>query len=638
MPSYTLEYDGTTKTFEAWGLEGLNLRWAAFEAGVASFTSVGQAADAAPLFAHEAAGIIRLGDDVILSGLFGQVRRVARGQVEVVSYVLRDAFHDMDARFYSGAAWAFPALSNTVDTMYELVIDAAATAGVAIQFGTAANLDVGVPALEFRDQTFGSMLRSLRQIVPDVSHYLDHSTTPPTIHFVRRADAEALTLTPLGEWDGIEIEALHDIQSAGVVIQYVKQIDNGSGPAETKYTDIYPEGAVAGARRVVVATFDLRGNQVETQPLSVTNINGLSKAWWAARFPWVNEATGSGFTIADTTRKIMNGEGEWVDDTTGSTHEIIDGGVPSWKSEAQTVLVTANAENFTLHGKTYASVPLQVTIHATSLSGGLYVNETDPGEDPPAGLAQAYFEATSVLHHAGTLDRVVDELSTPLVHCGKVLNFAGGNSTARGWDVMRAVISGIEINVDSAAVKITFGPPAHLALQDILAMSKLRGAQGREVVTRGSEGGGVRRTASNNSVPSLAEGSAATPWTILESGAVVPGTINGAAPFIGSTDRIDEVPPPVLSISGNKRAYLKLSWTITKNNGRIATADWLKSEVGVVAGDTPPANVIGDTEVTAYVLLAVITDGVPGSSYYSKAALSATFCDTSDSAVTVTIT
>jgi hypothetical protein len=637
MPAYTLEYDGETKTFEAWGLEGLHLRWAAFEAGEASFSSVGQGADSASLFAHEAAGIIRLGDDVILRGLFGQARRVARGQVEVVSYVLRDAFFDMDARFYTGSTWAFPALSTNVAAMYELVIDAAATAGVAIQFGTAVNLDVGVPSLEFRDQTFGSMLRSLRQIVPDVSHYLDHSTAPPTIHFVRRADAEALTLTPLGEWDGIEIEALHDIQSAGVVIQYAKQIDNGSGPAETKYTDVYPLGTVAGARRVVVATFDLRGNQVDTQPLSTTNINALSKAWWAARFPWVNQATGSGFTIADTSRKIMNGSGVWVDDTTGSVNEIIDGGVPSWKSEAQTVLVSASAQNFTLNGKTYASVPLQVTIHATSLAGGLYVNETDPGEDPPAGLAQAYYEATGVLHHAGTLDRVVDELSTPLVHCGKVLNFAGGNATARGWDVMRAVISGIEINVDAAAVQITFGPPAHLSLQDILAMSKLRGAQGREVVTRGTSGGGVRRTGSNNSVPSLAEGSAATPWTILPSGAVVPGTINGSAPFIGSTERIDEVPPPTLSISGNKRVYLKLIWTITKNNGRIATATWLKSEVGVVTGSTPPVNVIGETQVTAYVLLAVITDGVPASSYYSKAALSATFCDTSAEAVTVTI-
>lgn len=635
MP-WTLEYDGEEKTLAEWGLSNLRLSWASFEAGRATMDAVGQAFDAAPLFAVDEEGILRLDGTVVFRGLFGSPASAGDGAVESVSYVIRDAWHDMEQRFAGGAVGS-GVQSGNLDDLFTTAVEDAAAAGVAVQMGTAANLAVAIPPIEFRDQTFAELIRSLRRFCPDVQTRFDYTTTPPTLHFVRRADAGvfALSLTALA--DTLRIAPLHDLQTAGVVLLYSKMISGVGGATLSIGEDKYPLTVSPGERRVVVASFDLRGNQIETQVLATSNINALSKAWWARFFPWMNDATGSEFTVTDTERLIQDGDGDWVNDTTGSVSEIIAGAVPSWETAAQSVLVKAVARNFTLDGKTYDSFPLETTVNATSLAGGVFAREIDAGESVPIGLAQAYYEATSVLHYEGSFKVTVPEITTGLLpDCASVLNLSGGEAAARGWTTMRAVIRRVEVNVDAAQLAVSFGPPSNLAPNDLLELSRIRGRQGFEVPVQTGSSGGMLLSKGNNSVPRPAKADSLTskPWAVSSLGVVTPGTINGVIPKIGDVP-IAGFPSsaPTLTIpeEGSAVAYMRITWAITWNGGWLGGNPTI-SEVALAVLTTAPT----DTDEEKYVPFCTFLDGAPGEPLFTKAALVATLCGNAADTTTMT--
>ena len=341
-----------------------------------------------------------------------------------MSFVLRDAWYDLERRFYLQSAVALPQFNEGIATLLESVIDHAASVGVAIQFGTAANLAITAPKLEFRDQTHAGMIKQLRRLVPDVAHYLDHTTSPPTIHFVRRADATAITL-PTSDWDALDITSLEDIQTTGVRLRYTRLIASGSGTTLDVIEDVYPEGTTGGEDGAVVATFDLRGNQVETQTAGgdehrrdlagmVESVLCVDRAG-QCRPRRGHELCLHGHLSPDAGCKWELGERH------GRPHEPDHGRRRALgESEAAQVLVSATLNDFTLDGEYHENFELKATVSATSLTGGLYVRETQAAETLPSGLARAYYEATSVLHYEGSISGQWAELSLPLPHAANV--------------------------------------------------------------------------------------------------------------------------------------------------------------------------------------------------------------------------
>lgn len=610
---WTLEYDGEEKTFAAWGLEGLDFAFQSFAVSSATFQGREVAFDAAAQFAVDEPAIIRAGGTIIFQGLFAPETRTGAGPTSSITYRIVDAWYELERRFYVNAEYALPQLAGAIDAGIATVIAAAAAAGVNIAMGDADNLGAYALKLEFRDQTFASMLQQFRRLIPDVATRIDYTTTPPTLHFVRRADADALTLSTDGAdaWDGLDsMQALHEAKTSGVVLRFVRQ---GESITET-FEDVYPVGTTAGARGVVLATFDLRPATVQTQELTTTNINATSKAWWAKRFPWVNDATGSGFVIDTTSRKVMSG-GAWVDDTGGLTNEITSGAVPNWAGTAVSVLVTATARNFTLNGQSYTSAPLQCTVQATSIAGGLYAHETAAGETAPAGLAQAYYEATSVLHYQGAITKRFDALTLPLPHTANVVNFSGGNASARGWSSMRAVVQNIRVNAQTGAIEIALGPPAHLSIQDLLQLARMHG-QGREVQPTPTSGGGISGGAGSNSMPAApAAPAVTTPLTVKllssdgDTGTftVTPGLLSGQPVRANSLtgDPISNLDPPEWNIETG-RLYLAWKFSPTFEDGFMSDG-----------GGTPIAYVVSAASVLSddktaglfYQLLANISGG-----------------------------
>lgn len=625
----TLENNSTTQSLEAWGIDGAALKLESFAPGILTLTLSGHAYDAPPLFARGSAGILRVDGTVVFRGRFGPTRRMARGSNEGVIIELRDAWHDLERRFYVDAIEP-KKLSDPLDDMISAVIGYAVTAGVGIAMGSVANLDQRVTQVEFRDQTCAGMLRQLRRWVPDIGHRFDYTTSPPTIHFIRRADATALDLAVPEVQDDIEVESLEDLQAAGVVLRYIKNNTAGT----VKFEDKHPSGISASDENVVVATFDLRGSHRETQILETNNINALSKAWWARFFPWINDAEGGDFTLTDTARLMQNTEGAWVDDTTGSVNEIVDGAVPAWLSEARQVLVKAIARDFSLNGKFYSEYPLQTTINATSLSADTYVRESDDGEKVPTGLAQKYFEAVGTLHYQGRVKSTVAEIAAPLPHCANVLNLTGGEAAARGWTTMRAVIKAVEIDLFNCEQTIAFGPPAHLSINDLQELSRIKG-NGREVnrpVFEETRSGGVRRAAAANSAPVPVQTTAEQPWQLRMDGTIVPGTIGGVIPMIGETPISGGSTVPDLTIPSNGYLVAALVFTLTWNGDWLSDPNTLDEVVFDIVSEIPE-----DTPTIKYVPFASIDGGIPSAPFYTAAALAWSLCGNSPNATTLTL-
>lgn len=640
---WTLEYASTTQSFAAWGLEGLEFNFAPFATGTATFSAKASAFDAATPFARGAAGIIRADGTVVFRGTFGPTARRGGGADSEMSFVLRDAWYDLERRFYLQSAVALPQFNEGIATLLESVIDHAASVGVAIQFGTAANLAITAPKLEFRDQTHAGMIKQLRRLVPDVAHYLDHTTSPPTIHFVRRADATAITL-PTSDWDALDITSLEDIQTTGVRLRYTRLIASGSGTTLDVIEDVYPEGTTGGEDGAVVATFDLRGNQVETQPLEVTNIAATSRAWWSQFYAWIAPGNvdldeGTSFAFTGTSRQTQDVSGNWVSDTGGHTNQITGGGVPSWESEAAQVLVSATLNDFTLDGEYHENFELKATVSATSLTGGLYVRETQAAETLPSGLAQAYYEATSVLHYDGSISGQWAELSLPLPHAANVFNLTGGSATARGWDTMRAVARSISIQVDSASMQVDFGPPEHLAPQDMLELARMAG-QGRVIYEQNepgvASGGGIRRAPNSNTLPPKPVEVGRHPFYIMQStGELVIGSVNGSIiPTISGSEI--GIGGASLTLSGSGYVYLKAMIDLTFHSTTNFLSSWAIQESGgdpviaVVGSATPLTDGISGGVLTAYKLIAQIVDGVVQRPQPVSTVFNLNVCDQSD--------
>lgn len=556
---WTLTYDGTTQTFEAWGLSQPVITSGNFEVGTVSFSHRAGTYDGEPLFAYAEAGVVKLGEVIVFQGTFASPKRSGSGMQESLGYTLRDAWWNLSRLPYVQSAAAIARIFTTqnLSEMFEAVVDYAEGLGVQVQFGSAANLGFKPLEHEVRDVSCAEMLRTLRKWCPDVQHHLDHTTTPPTIHFVRRADATALDLALEAVSNKVSISELDDQRVTQVVLKYTRTNQGEEGPEEETFVDVYPvlpliePGQIEGA---VIATFDLRGKQKETQKLWTDNINPLSKAWWARRFPWALDATGDDYEITDSERKMQNSEGEWVDDTTGSVNEIVEGSVPGWLTEARQVLVKAVARDFTLDGVVHTEQELTATVQATSLAGGVYTRETFSGEAVPSGIAEAYYNAVSVLHYQGSVRFKAAELALPLPHVAMVLNLTGGEAAARGWTAMRAVIQSVAVDVQNAEVTLTFGPPEHLGPQDLMELSRMRGRGLEAQPAATGTSGGVRRASGSNSLPPKPSGTAA-PLTVTADGKIVPGTIQGVIPTIGGT-AIAALPAPALEIPATGVAHV----------------------------------------------------------------------------------
>lgn len=634
--AWMLTYDGETKTFAAWGLSGLEFALLNYDVSVATFAHAADY-DGEALFAFNEPATIKLGETIVFQGWFGETTRVRDGVRERLGYVLNDVWWKLKRLPFQqgwaagtvGAATLFANSSGapmTLGEQLEEVVAFAAAHGVAVQFGTAAGL-TGTPVpIDMRDANCAAVLEACRKWSPDLAAKVDHTTTPVTLSFVRRADAEVLTWATEAVFGKIQLRALQETQVSQAVFRYLLTNTVDGVVSTAIVNDVYPPGSNGCADGAVVQTFDLAGYTVtnQSQDLYVQNITADSIAWWSSanKLPWLLDASGEGFTIEDGERLMTNVLGELVADTTGSVNEVLPGGaIPAWVTgESRPIVVRATAKNFWLGETFFDEYKLETTVQATNLAGGTYTKapEFTGGDSVPAGLAEQYYNATHPLHYAGTLSRAFEEIPLPMPQPGMVLNLTGGEAAARGWTTMKAIIQGVTVDVQRGRVSLTVGAPEHLGPQDLVEMNRTRGGlnESKRLLARLGGGSsltiaGNKGTANNNNATRPQTGTRG-PLSVVRvangSFRITPGTVNGerVKKNTVSGDDIETDPAFILELSDGK-IYLGVKWEVVFSHGFL-TMDVSTPPVAFVAktSGTPPSD---GTEGKFSRILATVVDG-----------------------------
>ena len=517
----TLQHASTTQSLAAWGISGAVLTLRSLAASTLSFSIAGDF-DAANAWAY--GDTLTLRDAANVIRFVGRVRQLpiaAENGAERRQCIAEDVLGDLDRRTYV-QAWVMQVgeVIEEVDiagvvifddgsgggvqigAQLTAIISAAVSAGVSVQLGSIAS---GLTVTPYKsDKTSISMLEALRtaaRYVPDLGTRMDYTTTPPTVHFTRRASATEHDIAVINHADQFTAQPLHDQKVNGVVISY-ERAENVSG---TVVNNLYSEGAPSGAdptaENVLVHHIALRGSNmggtappsslVQTQQITTSSISASSFSWWEGLWPDLagrNDA-------ATLTGGSINGP-------SGVTKRIVTGAQPEWTGEAAEVSVEATF-NGIINGQIYINKLLQAKVNASSLSSGTYTRTSVSGggteggggaplEPVPSGLAALLYAGLGVLHFQGHHERSADEVSFT-VRPGDAVNFTGTDRA--DLTTARAQVQSVELALDTATTRLEFGPPAHLSFGDYIelmrSLSPLKGE------TRSAERAGSTATGIN---------------------------------------------------------------------------------------------------------------------------------------------
>lgn len=149
------------------------------------------------------------------------------------------------------------------------VLNYAVAKGIALQIGTIEE-GVEIAREEFRDATLAEMIRAGLRWTPDLTTWWDYSTTPPTIHIVKRRAKTALNLdTQTTVFSSIQLTARPDLVISGASIHYLRAHNRPSFQFKTLDTDF--AGVATGAQ--IHRTIELYGSRWATIGSALQKLN-----------------------------------------------------------------------------------------------------------------------------------------------------------------------------------------------------------------------------------------------------------------------------------------------------------------------------------------------------------------------------
>lgn len=92
-----------------------------------------------------------------------------------------------------------------------------------------------------------------------------------------------------------------------------------------------------------------------------------------------------------------------------------------------------------------------------------------PAEAVPTGVAAHVYNSTQTLHWEGSV-ALIDQEALEVQYLGGTLNISGGRSE---WTTMQAVVQQVSVSAAGGTTSITFGPPNHLSIQDIIELMRV---------------------------------------------------------------------------------------------------------------------------------------------------------------------
>lgn len=485
MPGWTIQRGATTQTLEEWGMEACvlalrgDLRPSTFSFRIAA------AFDSDLGFAEGTALTLRDPDNTVRwSGKVRDLPKRIGGVNEDQSFTCEDVIGDLDRRVMQQAFLLLISgemggsllpksvlfddgdggFLSTAATL-QSVITYAIAVGISIQFGDADDMTANPQKIDVRGKTLLEVLRFCLRFCPDAMHRIDYSTTPPTIHFIRRSNATEVNVAVIETVDEFTCTPLHRQQASAVKIFYLYTATALGGiPRTAVAVDVWPEEATGSEENALVYVADLRTPtqpqqaQSQSQALTVRTIESDSFAWWENHFHW----------LADRSSGALSDDAVSTDDY---PREIISGSTPDWTGSSGEVIVEATF-NGIIDGREYVGKKLMVKVHATTLTTGTYTRDLRSGvssiltpSPPPAGIAQQLHSALSVLHWKGAHVHVMDELTFDVLPAD-ALNFTGTALSA--LTTCNAQVHSVVLDLDHATRTLEFGPPTWIRFEDLI--------------------------------------------------------------------------------------------------------------------------------------------------------------------------
>jgi hypothetical protein len=339
---------------------------------------------------------------------------------------------------------------------------------------------IEVPIDEARDMTVAEVIRKMCRWFPDAVVWFDYSTTLPTLYCKRYADLVDVDLTVgSGSYriDEIQLDPRYDLKRPCVHLKFEQSTVIGESSRLDVYERFAPDPLPPVNERFggLVHTIDLAGYQasvtkapVETQTISLDDIN-----WWKDNVaPELKDAGIATSTIvAGSVKSSADG---------GSVgrlpRRLTKGTIADWMKngalavQAQEELVQCLVNITQKNGRKDLNRPLTLTMTTTDASTGEYQNvqATQFAEPIPEGLQDALFAAVSALHYQGTA-KIKELFVTGVAGLGNAVNIIGRVDRPE-WATMRAMVQEVSFELDFGITNISFGPPQHLAVADMVTL------------------------------------------------------------------------------------------------------------------------------------------------------------------------
>ena len=393
---------------------------------------------------------------------------------ESTHYQASDAWWDMDGEIYrqsrkitlsdgttGNALYGRSLLGRAADgermsaaQIISAAIDYAADIGIDIRPGTI-TAPVTPPWFEVTDKTISEIIRLALLWQPDAVPWIDHTTSPPTLHVTRRSAMEQteLDFAGLGQ---CRVRAFPEQQISGCEITYELSNQHGRTVAVDSAGDT---SALRCARFTIPLEFEA-GAAAPRQEIKTVPLGDYTQlGWWQRIFPWLPND-------ADITEvMIMPAPPE------GFTNILVAGTITDWMRDdlglsASEHTVSCNA-GMEVDGKNFTEKELSRKFTLTNASSRRYAGRFRPSwtEPLPVGVADAFYAAASQLQYGGSIVIEEEECAGGRALMGKAVNVTGARAA---WASMKAAVVGVEENFDSGSTTVTLGPARHLAPQDMI--------------------------------------------------------------------------------------------------------------------------------------------------------------------------
>jgi hypothetical protein len=374
--------------------------------------------------------------------------------------------------------------------------------------------DATAPYAEALDRSCAEVIRNLLRWTPDAMAAFDYSTTPnPTLSIKRRADAATISLPAYGApISGLELTPRYDLQAPAVVLKFEQTNDIDNDTFTSLIVQAAPSTATGDEFGALVMTLDLAGARatyqqqpVRTAPIPQSDTATDVIAWWKGKFAWLKDFSDDDLTVESGTQStVIENPADYPDVTLADVQsELLSGSIAAWMNlKSAPVLVsatlkftgTATDESAAVFGTDNEKV-LYTRVVGTNAETQTYsrlTSETE-AEPVPEGLAQALYDAVSVLQYDGVIELTEPECSGTGAP-GVLLNLTGGRAE---WASMAAQIQRVEEKLDTGLTKITVGPAHHLGRGELTTW--LRANRNRRISyrlgerTSGSGGGNAAK-------------------------------------------------------------------------------------------------------------------------------------------------